>query len=67
MPHLPQQWIDDGQARPEKLVLVKIAEQLQRALTRVDDGLGENDLGNRQEIQAVTCVAPGASPTTTGS
>src|SRR5262245_45014230 len=66
MAHLPQQWINDGQARPENLVLVEIAEQFQRALARVDDGLGESGLGNREEIQAVTfcgclegiCLAP---------
>src|SRR5438034_952307 len=56
MAHLPQQRINDGQARTAKLVLVEIAEQLQRALTRVDGGFGESGPGNRQETQAVTFV-----------
>src|SRR5262245_25733355 len=51
MAHLPQEWIDDGQVRPEKLVLVEIAEQLQRALARVNDGLGESGLGNHKRFK----------------
>jgi hypothetical protein len=47
MAHFPEQGVDDVQAWPEKLVVVEIPEQLQRAPARVDDALGESGLGNR--------------------
>ena len=41
VPDLPQQWIDDLQARPEKLLVLEVGEQIVRAPPRISQHAAE--------------------------